>query len=104
MNVKLVLISNKGQLDGLPRHPLHSMTHDSRAREERFVRLAVLASQWSDSVDTSWDEMGISDGSCANLSDVEDRPSPRELLQRESGRWNGRVVLTWLIASTVADR
>jgi len=57
------------------------MTHDSRAREERFVRLAVLASQWRDSVDASWDEMDISDGSGANLSDVNDRPSPRELLQ-----------------------
>jgi len=67
-----------------PSRALPSMTHDSRAREERFVRLAVLASQWRDSVDSSWDswdEMDISDGSGANLSDVNDRLSPRELLQ-----------------------
>ena len=50
-----------------PSRALPPMTHDSRAREERFVRLAVLVSQWRDSVDASWDEMDISDGSGANL-------------------------------------
>ena len=30
-------------------------------------------------MDASWDEMDISDGSDANLSDVNDRPSPREI-------------------------
>ena len=57
--------------------------------KERFVRLAVLAAQWRDSVAASWDEYdapsyaatAAAEGSEVGTSKVGDKPSARELLQ-----------------------